>query len=73
LLVAASSDDVSVSDPAVLPARSGGLTIFEGAPAPSTLAYTLAIAIVGLALVIGYSHFVRQRMSVAVTVLDERT
>jgi cytochrome d ubiquinol oxidase subunit II len=55
------------------PGGSGGLTIFEGAPAPSTLAYTLAIAIVGLALVIGYSHFVRQRMSVAVTVLDERT
>lgn len=51
---------------------AGGLTIFQASPPPVTLAISLLAASVGLAAVIGYSIFVRRRLSGKVTVHEDR-
>jgi cytochrome d ubiquinol oxidase subunit II len=50
-----------------LPGGTGGLTVFEGAPPATTVAFLLTLALAGLALVIAYSIFVRRRMFEKVT------
>jgi cytochrome bd ubiquinol oxidase subunit II len=52
------------------PGPAGGLTIFEAAPAPAAVAVSLVVACAGLAVVIGYSAFVRRRMAEKVAVRD---
>jgi cytochrome d ubiquinol oxidase subunit II len=53
------------------PGPAGGLTIFNAASPPSTLAISLPIAIAGLIVVVAYSIFVHRQMPARVAVRDE--
>jgi cytochrome d ubiquinol oxidase subunit II len=54
------------------PGETGGLTIFDAAPPPVSVAITLVILVVGLLAVVLYSVFVRRRMSGKVSVAEEQ-
>jgi cytochrome d ubiquinol oxidase subunit II len=45
------------------PAGARGMTIFEASPPPAAVAISLTIALIGLAVVIAYSIYVRARMA----------
>ena len=52
-------------------ATGRGLTIFQAAPPPASLALSLAVAVIGLIGVIAYSVFLRRRMPAKVSVREE--